>query len=828
MKRARLEVRVLTHTLHLPPALSEIYGGPRPEWLKDLLDYLPCLQSLMVSSLPFFDHNATVPLKLPSNPEQAREYPSYNLRLLLAEKEPNTTSIGLAHALSRFPALIYVDLSYTSSARDHVVLSILGDLAELQVLKLRGIGLKDADAEFLANAIGTRVRLLDLRDNFLTDMAVRSLMQACFMPEDAFRAQLHSVAHQTDGAPLRGYTATILRRPNLDETLLEVLTRPLTGRSLLENLPHVGITHLYISDNQLTVEGVAGLLASKRLNLLDVGTVDTAKSLRQSQPVLSQGDHREEVNVLPGAEKLVPILGISAKDNLTYLRMNHKVVTKDAPSRDQSVSELLPEFPADEGPSVHNLFSELDPANEIHELPAGDEPLYEMADTSVAPSERTVTSHVSRIQPYPDEPLHPRRGSAFAQEISDAGLSGNSQMKRSDTAEISADLSRLKVVTRAEKIQELLAKRPKNNFLPLRQGDSTFPYLHPSHIPHVETLVLTDVPSHVPADSPIISSLIRFITACSEETLLATLQAKANYSLPPGRNRIKAEQQHAKSLFALERLVIEITPAVRKTEHRGLGPWMPQQYGHATYRSTTGDHDSEQLWSAALNDFSFFGNEECGIPDLPEDEMAKGFPMALLNEKVHLMSDDESTHSGPSELEVPMSPNLKQSSPRLAAAHQRQSAPNSTQVAPTSVSSGAVQPSPPPKSPNPLIDNVEAPTVSTTPEVPEVDVVATVAAFRRNKRNGFEELTRANRNRKLAGGPSPSSPSSSSSPPPMTPTSPQDQYRAKLGAQTDALPLHVEGHWKGEVKVVRNASPKGRTGVVDIFGNYFEKGYLYP
>lgn len=38
----------------------------------------------------------------------------------------------------------------------------------------------------------------------------------------------------------------------------------------------------------------------------------------------------------------------------------------------------------------------------------------------------------------------------------------------------------------------------------------------------------------------------------------------------------------------------------------------------------------------------------------------------------------------------------------------------------------------------------------------------------------------------------------------------------------------IEGHWKGEIKVIRNAMPKGRTGVVDMYGNYFEKGYLYP
>ena len=46
--------------------------------------------------------------------------------------------------------------------------------------------------------------------------------------------------------------------------------------------------------------------------------------------------------------------------------------------------------------------------------------------------------------------------------------------------------------------------------------------------------------------------------------------------------------------------------------------------------------------------------------------------------------------------------------------------------------------------------------------------------------------------------------------------------------QEQVLPPFVEGYWDGEVKVVRNAAPKGRSGVVDMYGNYFEKGYLYP
>lgn len=843
LKRARLEVRSLTHTLHLPPALSEIYGGPRPEWLRDILDYLPCLQSLMVSSLPFFDHNATMALRIPSNPAQVQEYRPYNLRLLLAEREPNTTSVGIAHALSRFPALMYLDLSYTTSARDRIVLSTLSQLHELQVLKLRGIGLKDTDAEFLANAIGTRVRFLDLRNNLLTDMAVRSLMQACFLPSGTLPSQ---VSTERGGSSLHAYTADILKRPDLDEKFLELLTRPLTGRSLLENLPHVGITHLCISDNKLTVEGVASLLASKRLHLLDAGTVDTAKSLRQGHHALSPDSPVDSTGIFPGAEKLVPILGTSAKDNLTYLRVHHTVVTKDAPTKSHiSSNDLLPELPGDmERVQLEDtqLPSELDPANEIFELPAESEPRFELADTSVSRSDVAcppppATKNVTCT--YEDEPLPVRRGPAFAPEALDCrqspdvepvtlndrgpGLLQSQPPRAAAPAESSLPASISN--PRAQKIQELLAKRPKNNTLPLRHGDAAYPYLHPSHIPHVETLVLTDVPSRVPADSPIISSLIRFITACSDEALLATLQARADYSLPPGRDRKRAEQQHAKSLFALKRLVLEIMPVVKKSEPTKTSPWRSQHYEHGASKSATGDLDSERLWSAAMDDFSFFGNEECGVPD---DDMGKDFPMAILNEKVRLMPEDnDSTHSGPSELETPLSPSLRQPSPRLAL-QQRPSRPSSIHFSPATTSPGYDQASPSPQSTNYMSGNKDQ---VATQETPEVDMVAELAAFRRKKKAEFEELVRMDRERRIATAqaaqsscPSPSlSISSSSEKVRSSPQSPRDSV-----PPSSSIPLHVEGHWKGEVKVVWNPTPKGRSGVVDLYGNYFEKGYLYP
>ncbi|EED23857.1 Leucine Rich Repeat domain protein [Talaromyces stipitatus ATCC 10500] len=755
LPHARPEVRNLTHTIHLPPALSEIYGGPRASWLKDLLDYLPRLQSLIVSKLPFFDHNATISLKVPSD---AQIYPPYNLRLLLAEGEPNTTSIGLATALSRFPLLIYLDLSYTSPAKDRIVLSVLSELPDLRVLKLRGIGLKDADAEFVANAIGTRVRLLDVRNNVLTDRSVRSLLQACFIPKGTSQ-----ITHNGDEYYLNHHPS-LLQSPSLDNDFLDFLTRPLTGRSIFEHLPKAGITHLYISDNRLTVEGVAALLASKRLHLLDTGSVDTAQTLRADQPLLAPPGSRTDFNTVPGAEKLVPILGAYAKDGLTYLRVNHAIVTKDAPATSEAaITELLPELPADEL-DIHHFHAEMDTSHVIYEMPAGNELLCELEDTSISSSSVNRSTSVVKSNQYPDEPLLPRRGSVFAAEVvSTETTTDDKELLQydhchSDECSLSTERSR--------KIRDLLFKRPKTEVLPLKHGKSkTFPYLHPSHIPHVQTLILTDVPSHVSSSSPILSSLIRFITACSDEMLLAKLRARADYSFPPGRDRVKAEQQHAKSLFALECLVLEITPAVRNAAPpRALSPWKPQQHDRTGWQSTTGDFDSERLWSAATNDFSFFGNEECGVPE-PHEEIAT----TILNERVRLVSDDDSIHSSVPELEG-------------------------------SNTSGPKQPTP--RSSVPTMHNNSTSIVSNEPEV---DLVSALASFRRSKKAEFERLKESNRH----------SPSTSSPCP-----SPFDSH--------GALPLHVEGYWPGEVKVIRNPTPKGRSGVVDIYGNYFEKGYLYP
>ncbi|KAF7597485.1 hypothetical protein BBP40_003732 [Aspergillus hancockii] len=823
LKYARLEVRMLTHTLHLPPALSEIYGGPRPEWLGEILEYLPGLQSLIVSKLPFFDHNSMVALKSIPNREQSNEAATrtYNVRLLLADHEPNTTSQGLAEALLRFQELIYLDLSYTTPARDRSVLSAMSQLEHLQVLKLRGIGLKDSDAEFLANAIGLRVRYLDLRDNKLTDMAVRSLLQACFLsPGNPVGAR-----GQGEGtiAPSSPFAQTASPRsnlkwmscPTLDEQFMKALTQPLTGRSWVENVAHVGITHLYIADNRITVEGVASLLASYRLHALDVGTVDTTKSIWDQCFITP---YHENPRKLPGAEKLIPTLGSAAKGNLTYLRAHHAVCTADAPCK--SPNDVLAELPA-ESEHTENQASELDATNVIHELHAEEIPIFELPGSPVPQTSRTSTQ--SQDEPLP----RTRRVSVFAPEVVETTQAGagdaapvpfptrsfpsvqvpdgliptelefNGHSETLGTSPICASPVAMDD-PKAQKIQELLFKRPKNSTLPRKYNKESFPYLHPSHVPHLETLVLTDVPSHVPANSPILRYLTRFIAACSDEALLATLQAGSDYSLPPGRARAKAEQERSRSLFALRRLILEVTPVERNAAK--LTAWRSLSYQQGTQRSSTGDRDSEKLWAAAVDDFSFFGEEECGVP---QHDPGKYFPMAVLNEKVTLIPDDDSGSSGNT---TPVVGPPKPPNPNVYLSHGRDLRSNSLSLgqAHNGGSAGV-----------PQLDT------------PEVDLVAELAAFRRSKKAEYEELLHREWRRRSTNGTTFSllSPSVSIS---SISTLPSLTSLAAVSAPQMAMSQFVEGHWKGQVKIVRNPAPKGRSGVVDMYGNYFEKGYLYP
>ncbi|KAK5093268.1 hypothetical protein LTR70_004984 [Exophiala xenobiotica] len=951
LRRARLSTRSLCHTLHLPPAHPEIYGGPNSTWLREVLDWLPNLQSLCVSGLPFFDHDSLVAVDqsrtssvpVTPNDEDFRRYP---VKLLLAAKEPNVTWVGLSLLMPHLPNLVYLDLSYTSPARNTNVLRSLDALVDLQVLKLRGISLRDNELEVLANVIGLRVRLLDIAENQLSDMGTSNGR----MHNDQYsRRHLESWPVGLPPPP-DSLSLDTTRTVELDEALLNQLTHPLTGRLAFEDMPHGGITHLYIGGNpNVTIESIRSILDLGRLHVLDAGDIAAltpvdlhmlavqrksgqsrdmarAKSIstnnnnfrslikrHKSRPSSMQssecGSIQEEQGTvgaedflrLPGAEKLLPVLHEKASKNLTHFRIDHAAVTavldpaKELKEKEKAASDKI------ELPDELSRGAELDSATrDVHEapgtrayaaeMPAGNA-VFEMDATPAAPRAElpgdlihfAISSSIGDMpEPSIEEVATPIRGDgAMAPEVveptgydlkseDDNGEevvldATGSGIKREVTSSSASTVSTLQTQTsvpahqeRADKpkpleIRKNTAPRPRagsetttahraqiDNLMSLRPR-KPITKLHPSFLPNLRTFVLTNLPARVYASSSIIENLKAFITACAAETRLALLKVRTDYSLPPGRARQQAERQHASTLFALRTLVLEVNTEPDPGQQRG---WKHTGQRLDISKSSTGDRDSEALWSAAENDFSFFGEEgeetaECGIYDQEPD---KYYPTISFDDKIVVTSNDRphdhnSSHSmntprlssptvgyGSSASTLrPTSPPMRNgttlSSPRnLPLGRNRRTSndmqrgtpsPTTSAFRPPSRSSDASSPYfevhgsyPTPRAQRPSSNPSPLPPVTAEPP-PLLDVVAELAKWRRERKATYESARRA----------------SSAS--------------VSAGSRLAEMEPYVEGYWSGEVKIVRNAMKawKGkmeRQGDFDIYGNYFEGGYLYP
>ena len=841
------------------------------------MDHLPNLQSLLLSRLPFFDHQSLLALRQRVSQRHQSEdtNTTYGLKLLLATKEPNATSAGLSEFLLHFPSLVYLDLSYTKSARDAFVLQNLSALQDLQVLKVRGIGLRDGEAETLANAIGTRARVLDVRDNYLTDNAVRSLLQASFLPLEGPNSGIYGNGRHEDwpmGLPPGPDFLSLdsLRREDLDQQLLSTLTRPLTGRLAFEDLPHKGLTHLYVSGNCLSVEGISSLLSSSRLHVLDAGTVDTAKTITRTRSTSSPESFRDEVR-FPGAEKLVPVLADKASQNLTYLRINHAAITAKTHPQDLPSTKASPvKQTASELPTTHAIAELRGSSRQPTEL-SGQDNVFELSSEPPEPRAELPGDpiHVTLTPPVGEFPglamdlpdLGPRRGSGvFAPEVvphkpeapdlqqgsidngqaddepiilnaTGSGLSSKratrppnlsntfppispsspiySPFQPSISSPFTSTLAPFSPVSQPStplprstpspstllqpRIQLLLSQRPslpppRSPILSPTTPSTPSPppsnalQFHPSYLPHLRTLILTSLPTHVPASSPIPSSLTTFISFCASESLLSHLLAQTNYSLPPsGRSRQAAQLRHAKSLFALKTIILEMSPPPppshlpraataaqshnhphhhHLTVHRHHTPHTHYHHSHHRKRSgasfgksSTGDQDSENMWTAAANDFSFFDSrgeveDECGIFD-SDPSFLQTFAG---NEGLIPVSADENDDDDN------YNENGAASAPRKDVA----------------------SPSPPPPPSSSGYDAKEQQQEDEKEEEEMVDVIAYVAAFRRAKKAEYEAAVqrwRQQRNGGWAGDDG--------------------------GAVSIVEGPFVEGYWRGDVRVVR-------------------------
>ncbi|KAF2756281.1 hypothetical protein EJ05DRAFT_512806 [Pseudovirgaria hyperparasitica] len=335
---ASLSTRLLTHTLRLPPAHAEMYGGPHSDWLRDVLERLPRLQALIVRAVPFFDHSALHTVRVPSSKIQGffrNVPPSYSLRLLDASATPNATSSGLATLLRHLKGLVYLDLSRTLAAKDVTVFESLRELSSLRILKLRQLGLRDEDISTIAQAVRTRVASLDLRENRITDIGVGTLIQHC-IPPGRHSSEPHlylSTSHAQN--PWRG-------KASLDTEVARTLTTRTVGPLAIEEDQNSGISEVYMSNNPITPDSVTALL-EQDLRVLDVGSVNTRNNLPSTITRPSPDDPTNHTP--PASHPITHALSPTTPSRLRSLRIHHTLITTNTNNRTSLHPSHLPHLP---------------------------------------------------------------------------------------------------------------------------------------------------------------------------------------------------------------------------------------------------------------------------------------------------------------------------------------------------------------------------------------------------------------------------------------------------------------------------------------------------
>ena len=660
-------MRELTHTLHLPPAQSELYDGPHPEWLRDVLEQLPNLQSLVVSQLPFFDHQSLQALRHCSDVGQQRAWntsPAFALRLLIAAKCRNTTSTSLSEALIHFPNLVFLDLSNTTGVRDPTVLSKLQYMPNLQILKLRQVNLRDEDIQIVAKTIGVRGRSLDLRGNFLTDVAAKILLAFCFRGTEVDDGLIGGVLRTPSAFSLDDWPSGLARPdPNLlddfrsdalDEHFVKQLSNPTVTRLPSEDLPLSGITHLYISDNLLTEKGLSSLIKSERLFVLDAGVVRPARYFEKStiqsvSPTLSPSFTEDS----RGMEKLTPFLGKYSSQKMTSLRIHHAVVTQATPFEGDDIHQVFHEL------SSEDARYELDVAEPISEL-ANEEPRerYELPEDSahfvVTPAvgqrpslgEGDRMSSISRGGAFAPEVVDPESDINDATILSATGLAYSAQAVNGvngvtavqTSQDLGPEIERLRGEEQTPELRIALIERQR---LDLRSSRDKQPQgLSPGMLPKLRSLTLTDVPCNE-TSLQVVNSLTTFISDCAMEAELASLQAnisKPSNGVRSGKSSSAEDNRNARDHFALSRIVLEMGPPFSATNPNPKSPRTPRNQGFTYHtKSSTEDADSEAFWTAQENDFTFFGDEECG---LPATEPSLHLPLPTSSDKMVVLSAD--------------------------------------------------------------------------------------------------------------------------------------------------------------------------------------------
>ncbi|KAI6908085.1 hypothetical protein KC327_g14010 [Hortaea werneckii] len=418
--------------------------------------------------------------------------------------------------------------------------------------------------------------------------------------------------------------------------LRKSFTGSFVSRLAIEDVPEGGLTHLYISGNGISAEGASGLVRSGRLHVLDLASVTQGFGAYQSGT--RQRSPSPDV-AFPGVEKLTPVLAQYASQDMTFLRIDHSLITEDVPNNHpEDVVHGRVELPDTAPPAMHNGALELDSAPvqvQTAELPETTTPRYELPGDPMQSA--TPALHEPSRSPPPEEvPVATKRGSIFAPEhveslpLETEKMSLISPVPAMDETTLNAPEGSSPVSPGTPGTSYQVSKRPEGRARSyssvtserkarLNAHTNGSHNLHPAMLPHLQTLILTDVPAYS-ANKEAPERLIRFVKQCAEEMQLANAHARLDYSLPPGRKgHLSAIKHAAHKNFALKRIVLEIAPEEKPKTSTGTSRWRNVK------QPMNEDRDVEALWSAAETDFSFFGEgEQATYPYLEYGRFADG------------------------------------------------------------------------------------------------------------------------------------------------------------------------------------------------------------
>ncbi|KAI5805625.1 hypothetical protein DFH27DRAFT_552104 [Peziza echinospora] len=245
-----------TKSLSFHSAPSSIYTVFEPTWLSALLSNLPYLEVLNVSNASYFDHES-----LRSFAQSSPPVCTHTLTTFIAHGCQNTTSSSIDLFLRvGWPALEHLDLSKSAGVCQPKVLFTIAHgrtFPNLKRLVLRDMELKDSAIQTIAKGMGTRLEMLDIRGNLVTDTGVLELLNYCFLPPD------YDISPTGDGAG-KGHLAP---PPSFKDSS--------SGSGSGTDLPSSGgISRLLISGNpKISWRSIESLIKTTRLVNFDCGMV---------------------------------------------------------------------------------------------------------------------------------------------------------------------------------------------------------------------------------------------------------------------------------------------------------------------------------------------------------------------------------------------------------------------------------------------------------------------------------------------------------------------------------------------------------------------------